>query len=140
MTASTMKHALILLFLTLITAHAQLGVSDSQRRVGGGGGYYNPEKFKPKTVQIRAEDLEAAYAADPSKADHLYKDSQVEVTGEISKTGTDPYGIFVRIGTVIKYYQETEGNLEMLSSLKPGQTVTLTGKCAGKSATRILIE
>ena len=56
MTASTMKHALILLFLTLITAHAQLGVSDSQRRVGGGGGYYNPEKFKPKTVQIRAED------------------------------------------------------------------------------------
>jgi hypothetical protein len=89
-------------------------------------------------VRVTAAQFYKAYDDDEDRADLTYKNKVIEVTGtfhEVDFTG-DEFTIMLRAGqeefeTVDCNFAKDPGVRERLAQLKPGQTVTIRGKCLG---------
>ncbi len=94
-------------------------------------------------VAISAEDLYKAYQSNEADADKLYQGKIVIVTGTVGTTSTPGEGMGRPAVILVDAHQKTIVNCfgfaaadtEAISKLKPGQKVTIKGKCMGKLAT-----
>lgn len=96
---------------------------------------------KPETIKISATDLWRAYDANSVSADSQYKGQLLTVTGKITNIGQDllskdpcislasgdQFGLY----PVQCFFPGDGDTVAALSALHDGQTVTITGKCAG---------
>lgn len=104
-------------------------------------------KKEETAIEISAFDLWAAYDENEVNADNLYGSKILSVTGSVTEIGKDivtdtPYvllkaGDTYGIYSVQCYFQNTM-EADKLVSLKDGDTITLTGKCTGRTLNVIL--
>lgn len=99
----------------------------------------------PTYIEVSATDLLAAYDANTVSADNQYKDQLLKVTGTVGSIGKDilddAYVTLTNdeeysIVSVQCYF--AKDNLEGISTLKEGDTVTITGTCEGSTLNVIL--
>jgi len=94
-------------------------------------------------ITISAEDLYKAYQSNEAEADKLYQGKIVIVTGTVGTTSTPGAGMGRPAVILVDAHQKTIVNCfgfaneakDAISKLKPGQKVTVKGKCMGKIAT-----
>ena len=94
-------------------------------------------------INISAEDLNRAYQTSEADADKLYQGKIVIVTGTVGTTTTPGEGMGRPAVILVDAHQKTIVNCfgfanedkDAVSKLKPGQKVTIKGKCMGKVAT-----
>jgi hypothetical protein len=95
------------------------------------------------SVQVRATDFARAYVENDEQADRLYKDKVLELSGviqEVDAKGEDDDVLSVvllagdNVGVGCEFAKTPE-NRARLARLKPGDRVTIRGKCLGSSAT-----
>src|SRR5260370_2502410 len=91
-------------------------------------------------VTISAEDLYKAYQSNEADADKLYQGKIVIVTGTVGTTSTPDEGMGRPAIILVDAHQKPIVNCfgfatddkNAISKLKPGQKVSVTGKCMGK--------
>ena len=99
------------------------------------------EETKPvETIKVTATDLVKAYEDNEVKADTMYKDKMLEITGEISSIDVvlgstvvhvksdDDKHMFLSVGCTMDNKEK-----EKVAELKKGEKVTIAGKCIGKA-------
>jgi hypothetical protein len=108
----------------------ELAKAAADVRAAGAGG----------AVQVTAAQLAKAYEDDEDRADRLYKNKVLEVTGtldEVDFTG-ETYTVLLKAGpddTVNCEFAKDPDTRARLVRLKPGDTVRIRGKCLGEFAT-----
>lgn len=103
----------------------------------------NAAREEVDAIEISAVDLYDAYAENAVRADGLYKDKVVNVTGTISNITQDiltgnPCVVF-DVGDIVYSVQcfFSEDRAESVASLNDGQTVTISGTCTGLSVVSV---
>jgi hypothetical protein len=94
-------------------------------------------------ITISAEDLYKAYQSNEAEADHLYQGKIVVVTGTVGTVSTPGEGmgraavilVDARQKEIVNCFGFAASEKDAISKLKPGQKVTVKGKCMGKIAT-----
>ena len=92
---------------------------------------------------ISAEEFYKAYQSNEAEADKLYQGKIVIVTGTVGTTSTLGEGMGRPAVILVDAHQKPIVNCfgfanedkDAISKLKPGQKVTIKGKCMGKVAT-----
>ena len=95
------------------------------------------------TITISAEDLYKAYQSNEAEADKLYQGKIVIVTGTVGTTSAPDEGMGRPAIILVDAHQKPIVNCfgfatdekDAIKKLKPGQKVTVKGKCMGKLAT-----
>lgn len=97
-------------------------------------------------IEVSAQDLWGAYSDNEVNADNQYKDKTLAVTGtivDISKSLVlDDPCVALKSGDQLGIYPvqcffTDESENEQLATLEDGQTITITGTCAGKPVAHI---
>ena len=86
-----------------------------------------------------ARDFYQAYAKDEDRADAIYMNKVIEVTGtfkELDLTGEEGYIVLLRGGrdqfeNVACHFTKDQAIRAQLVALTPGATITIRGKCLG---------
>ena len=94
-------------------------------------------------ITISAEDLYKAYESNEAEADKLYQGKILIVTGTVGTTSTPAEGMGRAAVILVDAHQKEMLNCfgfaaadkDAIAKLKPGQKVTVKGKCMGKVAT-----
>src|SRR6266567_9635684 len=94
-------------------------------------------------ITISADDLYRAYQSNEAEADKIYQGKIVIVTGIVGTTSTPDDGMgrpaVILVGSnqkpIVNCFGFASDEKEAISKLKPGQKVTIKGKCMGKVAT-----
>lgn len=94
-------------------------------------------------ITITAEDLYQAYESNATEADQRYQGKIVIVTGTVGTTSTPDEGmgrpavilVDARQKPIVNCFGFAADAKDAVSKLKPGQKVTVKGKCMGKVAT-----
>lgn len=106
------------------------------------GGYYyvfvysknhHRDLQSEKWVSIQADSLSAKYQADENKANTLYLNKVLRITGTIITISKDQVGkITLMIGKA-DYFSNVSVTLSQTSPItqKPGDTITIKGLCTG---------
>lgn len=90
----------------------------------------------PAAIKVTANDLMQAYVDNKVKADDLYKDKTIEVTGTVDNIGKDitdtPY-VTLKTKEMLYSIQVyfTAEDTKKLGDLKKGQSIKATGTCTG---------
>jgi hypothetical protein len=118
-------------------------VKDAVRDATGGE---DPAKMAAEAISVSAVDLWSAYDGNAVKADSTYKGKVVRLSGKVSKVDKDltddkpyvalecaPYMDWVHV-----YFKQSEAS--KLADLNKGQTITIVGKCEGKSVAYVEIK
>lgn len=92
-------------------------------------------------ISISSADLLSAYDANEVNADDLYKGELLSVTGTINNIGKDIVDeVYITLGTGSSYelysvqcYFTKDDEIDKVSELEKGETVTVVGKCDGKA-------
>lgn len=102
----------------------------------------NEEVAKPEeeVIVISAEELAKAFEDNEVKANQLYKDKMVEVTGTVSSIGEILGSTYITLDaaedfalTQTQCFFDDEDQINKVASLSKGDTVTIVGKVDGKS-------
>jgi RNA polymerase subunit RPABC4/transcription elongation factor Spt4 len=98
------------------------------------------ESEPEQSISVTAEQLLEAYNENEVKADSQYKGKVLEVTGIVNTIGKDILDeAYVTVGSGEPYEVWSvqcyfgKGDLDSISELSPGDTVTISGKCSGKT-------
>jgi tRNA_anti-like len=94
-------------------------------------------------VSISAKDLYRAYESNEAQADNLYQGKIVIVTGTVGTTSTPEQGmgrpaivlVDERNKPIVNCFGFSADAREAIAKLKPGDKVTVKGKCLGRIAT-----
>ena len=93
-----------------------------------------------EVIVITAEDLAKAFEDNEINANKLYKDKMVEVTGEVSDIGEALGSTYITLEageefalTQAQCFFKNEEQINKIAELSKGDTVTVIGKCDGKS-------
>ncbi len=95
------------------------------------------------SITISADDFYKAYQSNEAEADKIYQGKIVIVTGIVGTTSTPDDGMgrpaVILVGSnqkpIVNCFGFASDEKEAISKLKPGQKVTIKGKCMGKVAT-----
>lgn len=134
---------IVALFCCIIIISAMIGSGESSADTTSGNGSASQIESKEEPfIEISAHDLWTAYDENEVSADNLYKSEILHVTGTVSEIGKDiiaetPYvllkaGDTYGIYSVQCYFYDSEEQ-SVLASLKDGDTVTIAGKCKGRT-------
>jgi len=96
-------------------------------------------------VNISAEDLHKAYQTNEAEADKLYQGKTVIVTGTVGTISAPDEGlgrpalilVDARQKEIVNCLGFSADDRDAIRKLKPGQKVTVKGKCMGKTASDI---
>jgi hypothetical protein len=95
--------------------------------------YYQAQNAQVDVITITAADLDSAYKANALRADSMYKNKTVKITGKVKKLGQySSGGAYIQLEGQGGKYVEVRINpseTARASGLNPGQTVTLIGTC-----------
>lgn len=93
-------------------------------------------------IEISPDELLTAYEENEVKGDEIYKDKMMRLTGIVGDIGKDildevyvtfetsnPYSI-----TSVQCYFDDDSEIQKVMELKPGDTLTVSGRCDGKFA------
>jgi hypothetical protein len=94
-------------------------------------------------ITISADDLHKAYESNEAAADKLYQGKILIVTGTVGTTSTPEAGmgrpaiilVDARQKEIVNCFGFAASDKDAIAKLKPGQKVTVKGKCMGKLAT-----
>ena len=134
---------LIVVFTISLIISAQVGCSSKGDRAantrGEGSGPSAP------ATPVSAAELIEAYRANESKADEKYKGKTLAVTGTVSGKGTDfnknPYVELKADNPIIEVHcNYTDPDDASMAALKDGQQATITGVCAGRLSTWVILK
>lgn len=124
--------------IIIFVAFSVLGggpASDGENNDSAVGGDSNPSE---EVIEISARDLFAAYEENEVAADQKYKGKKLKVTGTIKDFGTNILDdSYITLETeeyflsIQCYFKESE--LDKVTNLSKGQTITLIGVCDGMS-------
>lgn len=104
-----------------------------------------PTSTSTTVERTTAEELYDSYNANEITADDRFKGKQIVVSGSVESVGKDILGtMYVSfkvgsyVGTVQCMFDRSHGS--ELSKISKGEIVTISGKCAGKTLTVVLLE
>lgn len=93
-----------------------------------------------EAITISAVDLLEAYDANEVKADKLYKDKILEVTGDVKSIGKDLFDkVYITLGDKdeafaiisVQCYFKDDSEIDKVAELSEGDKVTVVGVCEG---------
>ena len=86
-----------------------------------------------KWVSIQADSLSAKYQADENKANTLYLNKVLRITGTIITISKDQVGKIILMIGKADYFSNVSVTLSQTSPItqKPGDTITIKGLCTG---------
>lgn len=97
----------------------------------------NVRQQQEAAISVPAQQLLQEYASNELRANKTYEDKLIQVTGVIKSIGEDILGDpYVSIGqgpalsSVQCFFDKSD--IDRLTSLQPGQNITITGRCSGK--------
>lgn len=136
----TQKNALTLLIILGLWLGLILGCSSLRK-----GMEEKRAEREGTGITISAEDLYKAYDSNEADADKLYQGKIVIVTGTVGTTSTPDEGMgrpaVILVDSnqkpIVNCFGFSTNDKDAIKKLKPGQKVTVKGKCMGKVATDI---
>ncbi|HHX61965.1 MAG TPA: hypothetical protein GX707_14845 [Epulopiscium sp.] len=98
-----------------------------------------PTQEPEDTIPVSAEELLKAYDENEVKADNLYKDKTLEVTGIVKSIGKDIFDeVYITLGNdddfaiiSVQCYFKDKDEIDKVAELKEGDEVTVIGICEG---------
>lgn len=100
------------------------------------------EEPKEEVIVVSAEDLAKAFEDNEISANKQYKDKILEVTGTVQDIGEVLGSTYISLDsgeefsiTHAQCFFKDEDQIDKVAELSKGDTVTLIGKCEGKSLT-----
>lgn len=109
--------------------------------LAAGGFLYYRVMYKPhrdiraeQGIRITATDLAQLYASNEKKADSLYLDKAIEVTGTVGDTASNQQGrpvITLATNDPMVGIRCTLAADAQMQAILPGQTIAIKGKCTG---------
>lgn len=98
------------------------------------------KEVKEEVLKVSAVDLAKAYEDNEVKADKSYKDKTAEISGKVDDIGVVAGQTYVVLSaekdfaiTNVQCFFEEQAEIDKVSNLKKGDTVTIQGKIDGKS-------
>lgn len=98
------------------------------------------EVKKEETIKVTPDELIDLYNENEVKADKMYKDKLVEITGKIDTIGVVLNSTYVTLQTSDEYAIirpqctfDNQEDIDKIAELSKGDTVTIVGKVSGKS-------
>lgn len=98
------------------------------------------EEVKVEVIKVSAVDLAKAYEENEVKADKSYKDKAAEINGKVSDIGVALGQTYIVLSaekdfaiTNVQCFFKEQAEIDKVSNLKKGDTVTIQGKIDGKS-------
>ena len=102
----------------------------------------SPPAPRSTGVQVPAEQLLAAYAANATAADREYRGRVLIITGTVAAFGTDSEGApYVRLGAPVQGVRCTfpETDVSQYAAIYRGERITVVGIGEGRPLTDILV-
>ncbi|OCB00382.1 OB-fold protein [Clostridium beijerinckii] len=98
------------------------------------------QEVKEEVVKVSAVDLAKAYEDNEVSADKSYKDKTAEINGKVSDIGVVGGQTYIVLSsekdmsvTDVQCFFDEQSEIDKVSNLKKGDTVTVQGKIDGKS-------
>lgn len=98
------------------------------------------QEVKEEVLKVSAVDLAKAYEDNEVSADKSYKDKTAEINGKVSDIGVVGGQTYIVLSsgkdmsvTDVQCFFEEQSEIDKVSNLKKGDTVTVQGKIDGKS-------
>ena len=98
------------------------------------------QEVKEEVIKVSAVDLAKAYEDNEVKADKSYKDKTAEIAGKVNDIGVVAGQTYVVLSaekdfaiTNVQCFFKEQAEIDKVSNLKKGDTVTIQGKIDGKS-------
>lgn len=98
------------------------------------------KEVKEEVIKVSAVDLAKAYEENEVKADKSYKDKTAEISGKVNDIGVVAGQTYVVLSaekdfalTNVQCFFKEQAEIDKVSNLKKGDTVTIQGKIDGKS-------
>lgn len=97
------------------------------------------EEVQEEAIAVSAYELYKQYDANEVKADRAYKDKVLEITGEVTDIGVSLNQTYVCLSTgeysmfSVQCFFKEDSEIDKVSNLNNGDTVTITGTCDGMS-------
>lgn len=137
-----MKHTAILLVFALLCSACCCGLDKLGSGSGSGPSASEGKTEAPSTaapaMKVAIKDLLKAYKENEVRADNVYKDKLVEVTGTVDDVKKDVLGdIYVAVGTGAQFeIPQVQcfakgGQADAFAKLNKGQKVTVQGRVDG---------
>ncbi|MBO0697265.1 MAG: hypothetical protein J2P46_02620 [Zavarzinella sp.] len=120
-------------------AEAQAAKDEAQRKADVARAAKDVQAADPEgVIRMSAAQFFQAYENDSDRADARYKNKVIEITGTIHQVDFqgEVYTVLLNAGqqefeTVDCHFAKTPAIRDRLAELRPGQTVTIRGKCLG---------
>lgn len=139
---------IVLLALAIIGAIFGQGEDDTQKVVDNTGNTTASsdvtKEATPTTapveevITLTSSDLMTAYKENEVKADNLYKNKKLEITGTVKSIGKDIFdSVYITLSEEeyalesIQCYFKEQSEIDKVAELKEGDTVTVIGTCEG---------
>jgi hypothetical protein len=95
-------------------------------------------------ITVSAEDLYKAYESNEADADKLYQGKTLIVSGTVGDTDTPAAGnpavtLVAGKSVAIQCLGFASGQKDAISKLKPGQSVSVKGKCMGRMMGKLVV-
>nr|DAG39345.1 MAG TPA: hypothetical protein [Caudoviricetes sp.] len=142
-TAYAICSVIVVITVILIAVVAFSGGSGSGEGPTQGGGTSSTDKQTPEYVTVDATGLWDAYVKNEVNADNLYKSKLVAVTGVVTNIGKDAItgapcvslesGSDFGLYPIQCFFPKNGNDTEQIAALSDGDTVTIYGRCTGKS-------
>jgi len=138
-----MKTALAVALSAFVVLLCQLGCNKSGANNSQSGSGGEPALAPGKAMT--ADELVEAYRMEPADGAGKYKGQTLDVTGTVTRKGKDfENNLYVNLGGANKYievhcvYDEAQSG--PMSSLQPGQQVTIRGVCGGRFMSYVVLK
>lgn len=104
-----------------------------------------PEKEAPRppVVTVTPHDLIAAYEGNEVAGDNAYKNMRIGIKGPVTRVGTDLLGepyVIMSTGRFVTVQCMFGSDRDAVSGLRPGDQITIWGRCKGKFGNIIVRE
>ena len=138
-----MKTALVVVLSALFVLCFQAGCNKSGPNGNQSGAGAEPALAPGKAMT--ADELVEAYRMEPADGAGKYKGQTLDVTGTVTRKGKDfQNNLYVNLGGENKYIEVhciyNEAQSGQMSSLQPGQQVTIRGVCDGRFMSAVVLK